>query len=629
MARSYLYVLAVGFAVSIVGCDSGGEAGTVYQFNPAPNGMANGAGGAEPIDLDSGRPGPDAFNPSSAGGAPGNGAGGVGGANSGGQGSAGGSGAGGSSGGAGAGAGGSGGTPGPGMGGQLGTRCDNNSDCIGGTCIDDFPGGYCSSVCETADDCGGNGSCWTLGDQSLCLLNCAVAGECRVNEGYTCDSDNTCYPGGDMPAAGGMSPIGAACNEASDCVGPNNACLPAQSADGPTGFVDGYCYQTDCGDDRPCPAGSECFTLSDDGSTACLASCAQTADCRAGYACQEAGACLPGCMGDESCPDGLVCSDEGTCVEPPCTPDSCPAGTFCGDRGRCIVDVGEVPAGPVPGCDNVVSWACQQGCDDLIPFEPVLGPGYTNYPLNGETSRDQYRSFARRDTMMLVKYAAAKTECLAQNWAFGLPGMPLGLGDMSEGDGSIPGTRDGRPGHPPSTHENGFDMDIAYYQMTSPNNHLRSICSHTVNGRDQYHCTEEPNNFDPWRTALFLALLHDSPQLRIIGVDGRVGQLVDAALDGLCEAGYLQGRACAAGSRLITYEVTDMGRGWFRFHHHHFHMSLTTRQRAGLNGVSLGADQRCLLSNCGSLPPPSLDPRRHHEHHHERTQIAVPHRHQR
>ena len=125
-------------------------------------------------------------------------------------------------------------------------------------------------------------------------------------------------------------------------------------------------------------------------------------------------------------------------------------------------------------------------------------------------------------------------------------------------------------------------MDIAYYQLNSANNYLRSVCDHYTGGRDQYHCVSEPNNFDVWRTAIFLAAMHDSPQLRVIGVDGRIGEMVDSAITQLCSAGYLNGNACNPRLRQLAYETEDTGRGWFRFHHHHFHISLTTRRNAGL-----------------------------------------------
>ena len=137
-----------------------------------------------------------------------------------------------------------------------------------------------------------------------------------------------------------------------------------------------------------------------------------------------------------------------------------------------------------------------------------------------------------------------------------------------------------------------------------------------LNGRDQYHCVDAPDNLDVWRTALFLAHLHDSPQLRVIGVDGQIGVLVDSAIEQLCDARYLTGNACNPALRQITYEVEDNNRGWFRFHHHHFHISLTSRRAAGLGAIELPGHQKCFTSDCRGLPHYEDDPRKHHHHHH-------------
>ena len=75
-------------------------------------------------------------------------------------------------------------------------------------------------------------------------------------------------------------------------------------------------------------------------------------------------------------------------------------------------------------------------CGRLTVLEPRIGMGYNDYGLNGETLADQYRSYARGDLLALVTHAADMVACLSQNWTVGLPG-PLGLGDMSEGDGAI------------------------------------------------------------------------------------------------------------------------------------------------------------------------------------------------
>ena len=74
------------------------------------------------------------------------------------------------------------------------------------------------------------------------------------------------------------------------------------------------------------------------------------------------------------------------------------------------VDPGPGPGvGPGPSCPNLPPLQCSGAdCDDLVPFDPDYGDGYIDYPENGETWTNQYRSYIRRDLMMLIKYATAK-----------------------------------------------------------------------------------------------------------------------------------------------------------------------------------------------------------------------------
>jgi hypothetical protein len=260
-----------------------------------------------------------------------------------------------------------------------------------------------------------------------------------------------------------------------------------------------------------------------------------------------------------------------------------------------------MPPGPVPDCSSIPTWECngnESYCGQIVPFEPDLGDGYWDYPINGETSSNEYRSYSRRDVMLLVKYAAAYTWCVSQGWSHGNAGQPLGLGDMSEATGDIPGTSIGSPGHPAGTHVDGHDMDIAYYQSGTPDNTLRPVCTHQGGGQDAYHCLGNPDLLDPWRTAVFIGMLHVTPQLRVIGVDGKVGPIVEEKVAQLCSAGWLTGPACFGLS--LAYEVTDEGRGWYYFHHHHLHISLLDRPSVGwMSGPEVVPIQApCLTADC-------------------------------
>ena len=431
--------------------------------------------------------------------------------------------------------------------------------------------------------------------------------------------------------AAGKTPVGGPCTSKSQCVGGDKAgCVPEKYSDGSKGFPGGYCVIFDCSESAPCPAGSACYQSEDEQGnefTVCLKTCDDKSDCRPQYVCESFGACWPGCTSDADCGSDEVCGQDGVCKQKPCTEGSCGQGYKCVD-GQCVPDVGAGPGpGPGPDCPDLPPKDCTgtpQYCGELVLFEPLQGPGYDNYPLNGEcapctppkkcngngscttsgTLPDQYRSYLRRDTMMLVKYAAAYVECKAKSWTTG-NGKPIGLGDMSEQNGAIPGTSIGEPGHPQGTHTNGFDIDMAYFQTTTADNHLRPVCEHTVNGKEAYHCTKAPDILDLWRTTLYIGALLTSSRTRVIGVDGKIGPLIEAAMPTLCAGGWLPQTACNKVKSKLAYEVTDQGYGWYYFHHHHMHLSTWNQSREDTDVV------KCITEDCLGIhagpPVPTWD----------------------
>jgi hypothetical protein len=219
----------------------------------------------------------------------------------------------------------------------------------------------------------------------------------------------------------------------------------------------------------------------------------------------------------------------------------------------------------VAGCANLL--APVVGCTELAAFEPRTSSAYEDYPANGEPVGLEYRSYLRGEFVPIIQAAAERVRVLAAGWPSG-HGAPIGLGDMSECDGSIPGTAVGAPAHPVGTHTGGLDIDIAYFQTRTPDNRLRPVCSSSVDGVDLARCTGSPTLLDVPRTALFIDALAASGAVRVIGVDGGIGPLLEAGLQELCDKGITE---CAAVP--LAYEAADTGLGWFTNHHHHMHVS--------------------------------------------------------
>jgi hypothetical protein len=236
-------------------------------------------------------------------------------------------------------------------------------------------------------------------------------------------------------------------------------------------------------------------------------------------------------------------------------------------------------------------------CDDLIPFEPVDGVGYLNYPLSPETWEDQIFSFVRRDLYQLVRYAAAKVACKTADWGYGHM-APLGLGDMSEADGATPGTSLGSLRHPAGTHEDGRDIDTGYFQLYATDHLLRPVGDHHHGTTDVYHLVTEPFAMDLWRSAYFIACLAEHPGLRVVGVDGRIGVRMEPALDELVTEGWISPELRA--SIPLAYEVEDTGQYWFLHHHHHMHISMEPDFTDVAGGRPVAAAVR--LTGCAPNP---------------------------
>lgn len=464
----------------------------------------------------------------------------------------------------------------------VGAACTDDAGCAEGTCITTLPGGYCTRSGCTESECPSGSTCFQLSaGGSACFLDCTDASDCRVAEGYTCDADNTCYPG-DGP-------------------------LPC-SAQNPTGFCadglscqDGTCQMFACTDSRHepndslatatpmptdtthglnlCDGDRDWFTLTvSPGHQAQVGVLFnQSAGDLEFTAHDSAGACLGGRIYD-LCSwtyRGYETGEEFVSVLNAGTSDRTFAWQLRGYNGAS--NVYSLMAETRPVSDGV---ACtptytQEECEgrpngtvDLMQFphadpaDPYVGDGYR---FDSDTN---YR-WIRRELMMLVRYAIHGTQQAH-------PGTrPLGLIDMCQRDGITPGYDINDPRHPESTHDQGGNIDIAYYTTLADGplgySQARIICGPTENNQDGSFCTEAATTqhvVDLPRQVRFMTLLLDHPRLRVIGVDKVIHPLLLAEADRQLEEGLI---TQTQRSRFNT-KVTS-GDGW-PFHHHHIHVSM-------------------------------------------------------
>ncbi|MCA9564759.1 MAG: hypothetical protein KC561_14785, partial [Myxococcales bacterium] len=179
--------------------------------------------------------------------------------------------------------------------GETGTSCSRNSDCLGGTCLLNYTGGYCTSVdCNSDSDCNGfgDGRCLTQEAEgqsfTACFDGCVGDDECRFGYGCT-DPDGT---GGVCLELDDANPVrnpsgaddGAPCLVGINCKG--GTCLREEE-----GYPGGYCTTLSCNQTGCNGSNTTCRNTEFD--AACFVTCGQDADCRDGYVCAGEGYCTP------------------------------------------------------------------------------------------------------------------------------------------------------------------------------------------------------------------------------------------------------------------------------------------------------------------------------------------------
>ena len=258
-----------------------------------------------------------------------------------------------------------------------GAACGPDTPCEGSTCLDAFPGGYCTLDC-TSMECGEGAICDRSFSPDLCLDACASGSECR--SGYQC------FRGGCRPMCSGDAECGDAARcESGMCVGVEcttdemcgagrrcdaGACVdivdggPVLIANGSPCTADeqcssGICLAADrggvcsieCADPRGCnslPGDFECGPATRDGTlgTYCIpwgsggalaVPCTSDAQCRS-LTCGPDGQCTRACTAAANCLTGQIC-----------TPLAWGGGTFmgCGYTPTTGVEVREIDLGPV------------------------------------------------------------------------------------------------------------------------------------------------------------------------------------------------------------------------------------------------------------------------------------------
>ncbi|WP_437597906.1 hypothetical protein WMF28_34960 [Sorangium sp. So ce590] len=503
--------------------------------------------------------------------------------------------------------------------GRVGAACDAEEACWlpGATCYRDadpaepngWVEGYCLAFdCESDDACGPEAGCFPAaeGGAPVCMNTCGSDLDCRP--GYVChvvdeESGAACFAGCDAAAT---CPKGTTCL-GELCVSDEVACSPAV----PSGWCpegshcdDGACRK----DSFVCESEGDVLEPNDDAGAAVSAPVGVTED-------------LTLCEGDEDwfrivVPartivrvgirfrhaagdiDLVAYDGEGRLLgsrygeQYPYSYRDQETNTefygFYSERGgaeylvRVVghdggqnaydLDVTSTPYVDGPSCvgagfsfDECAGFG--DGGSGLLPFpfpdpdDSVVGGGYV-----WETFSN-YR-FARRELIMLVRDALAETL-----WAF--PGTtPLSLIDVCQLNGVTPGYDVGDPRHPESTHDQGGNIDIAYFQTDGANDG-EIICGDGSKHEDGYcsSAAKRKHFVDLERQAFFMARLFRSARTRVIGVDKIIAPFLSMTARKLNALPERDRRKITDDELASFSDRMAYGDGW-PYHHHHIHLSM-------------------------------------------------------
>ena len=163
--------------------------------------------------------------------------------------------------------------------------------------------------------------------------------------------------------------------------------------------------------------------------------------------------------------------------------------------------------------------------------------------------------------MISFKYAAASVACMWPRT------KAIGIGDISQQNGLTPQDAHGIR-HPWGSHRYGFDMDVAYYQVGTKDNDLREVCP---NKNDR--CIGPPNTLDAVKSAFLIAKLLESGQVRVLGVDGKIGPVLKQEIQKFYKDEMITKEVLNLFNSRVHWETRNTGRSWFFSHHHHLHVS--------------------------------------------------------
>jgi hypothetical protein len=210
-------------------------------------------------------------------------------------------------------------------------------------------------------------------------------------------------------------------------------------------------------------------------------------------------------------------------------------------------------------------WECQGlpgGTLKLYQFpEPEGGDPYGDDLYHFETVSGY--KWARRELLMLVRHTLYETKAE-------YPDMTsVGIIDACQEDGITPGDNIGQPRHCRTCHDEGGNIDLAYFALDGIN-WAKTVCGPdganvTADGMQCTQAAATQHIVDLEKQVFFMSLLFDSGRVRAIGIDPVIALPIQQKAKAMYEAGQIS----AAGYNGMMTQF-----GLWPTHHNHIHLSL-------------------------------------------------------
>ncbi len=163
-----------------------------------------------------------------------------------------------------------------------GSACTSDNQCGSDGICTDYPGGFCTKICQNNAECGANAFC----AGGVCVPSCQSAADCRpghaCNNFYGISGTKTCSLSG-----AALRKPGTSCTRDGQCQSNFRSAVCIDEVAFPD-IAGGVCTTSCQGTNDSCQKGASC-SVDVNGGAICLKPCVNDSNCRQGFSCVDRG----------------------------------------------------------------------------------------------------------------------------------------------------------------------------------------------------------------------------------------------------------------------------------------------------------------------------------------------------